>query len=81
MGQVKLAKVDATAEKKLIAIFNVSTYPTLKVFDYGFNKTFKSAYDYPSERTASAITSFGADLAEKSDKEPDIFELNSQNIY
>lgn len=45
-GQVKLAKVDATVEQELGARFNVKGYPTIKVFDYGEGKSYKSAYDY-----------------------------------
>lgn len=75
-GQVKLGKVDATVEQELAARFNVKGYPTVKVFDYGAEKSYKSAYDYPGERTASGITSFGAGLAEKADIEPDLFELH-----
>lgn len=80
-GQVKLGKVDATVEQELAARFDVRGYPTVKVFDYGLSKSYQTAYDYPGERTASAITSFGANLAEKADIEPDLFELHKQNIY
>lgn len=80
-GQVKLGKVDATVEQELAARFDVRGYPTVKVFGYGEGKSYKSAYDYPGERTAAAITSFGANLAEQADIEPDVFELHKQNVY
>ena len=78
-GQVKLGKVDATVEQALGQRFNVRGYPTLKVFDYGLDKSDSKAMDYQGERTASAITSYGAGLAEKADIEPDLFELYKQS--
>lgn len=56
-------------------------YPTVKVFDYGLGKSDSSAKDYPGERTAAAITSYAAGLAEKADIEPDLFELHKQSVY
>lgn len=80
-GQVKLGKVDATVEQSLGQRFGVRGYPTVKVFDYGMAKSDATAKDYPGERTAAAITSYGAGLAEKADIEPDLFELIKQNVY
>ena len=51
------------------------------MFDYGDKKSISKAYDYPGERTAAAITSFGAGLAEKADIEPDVHELIKQSVY
>jgi len=60
--------------------FGVQGFPTIKVFDYG-PKSDSKAYPYNGERTASAITNFGAGLAEKADIEPDLHELYNQKIY
>lgn len=38
-------------------------------------KSVEGARDYQGERTAGAITSYGANLAEKADVDPDVFEL------
>lgn len=50
------------------------------MFDYG-PKSDSKAIPYNGERTAAAITSFGASLAEKADIEPDVHELINHKIY
>lgn len=80
-GQVRLGKVDATQEPQLGQRFGVEGYPTIKVFDYGMGKSDSKAYPYDGERTATAITDFGAKLAEKADIEPDVHELIKQSVF
>jgi protein disulfide-isomerase A6 len=38
-GQVRLGKVDATVETGLAQRFGVKGYPTIKVFEYGADKS------------------------------------------
>ena len=67
-GTVKVAKIDATENQQLAQRFGVNGYPTIKVFNYGVDqKKDSKAIPYNGERTASAITSFAMDLAEKAD--------------
>mmetsp|Transcript_9455 Transcript_9455/g.15924 ORF Transcript_9455/g.15924 Transcript_9455/m.15924 type:complete len:243 (-) Transcript_9455:72-800(-) len=81
-GQVKVGKVDATVETALASRFGVQGYPSIFVFDYGLqSKKDSKKIPYNGERTASAITSFMMDLAEKADIEPDLFELTKQSVY
>ena len=56
-------------------------YPTIKVFDYGDNKSDSKAYDYQGQRVAQDIVNFASDLAERADIEPDVHELIKQSIY
>ncbi|CAG8482212.1 10330_t:CDS:2 [Paraglomus occultum] len=51
--EIKLAKVDCTAETKLCQSFDVGGYPTIKIFKEG-----KVAADYAGPRKADAIISY-----------------------
>ena len=75
-----MGKVDCDSEKMLAGRFGVNSFPTIKVWDYGA-KTDSGARPYQGERTASGITEYGANLAEKADIEPDVFELFKQGVY
>jgi len=44
-------------------------------------KSVEGAKDYQGERTANAITAYGAGLAAKADIDPDVHELIKQNVY
>ena len=59
----------------------MSSYPTIKVFDYGAGKSDSKATPYNGERTAAGITAFGNGLAEKADIEPEVHELIKQGVY
>ena len=50
------------------------------MFEYG-PKSESKWIPYQGERTAKAITEFGAKLAEAADIEPDVHELFKQNVY
>lgn len=79
-GQVKVGKVDATVETGLAQRFGIQGFPTLKVFGYGKKKD-SAAIPYNGERSATAITAFMMDMAEKADIEPEVYELVKQEIY
>jgi len=50
------------------------------VFDYGF-KSDPKAYVYNGARKEQDITSFGNDLADKADIEPEVTEIFKQKAY
>jgi len=61
--------------------FGVKGYPTIKYFEYGLPKSQATAKPYEGARDATAIISHANMLLDKSDIEPEIFELNKQKVY
>ena len=51
--EIKLAKIDCTTESKICQSFDVSGYPTIKIFRKG-----KVAADYSAPRKADAIIAY-----------------------
>ena len=49
--KVKLAQINADEEKPLGKRFEIKSFPTIKVFEYG-PKSDAKAYDYPGGREA-----------------------------
>ena len=80
-GQVKFAKVDATAEKGLAGRFGVQGYPTIKYWAYGDKKSDAKAQDYNSGRTAEDLKTFALSLLEKADIDPTVNEITEQNVF
>ena len=62
-GMVKLGMVDATVEKELAKRFEIKSYPQIKVFDYGLEKSDEKAVKYSGSRNVGNITEYGLNLA------------------
>ena len=60
---VKLGMVDATVEKELAKRFEIKSYPQIKVFDYGLEKSDEKAVKYSGSRNVGNITEYGLNLA------------------
>ena len=80
-GKVKFGKVDATENQSLASSYGVKGYPTIKYWGYGLEKTSSNAKTYEGQRDATAIQNFANDLLDKANIDPEIFELNTQQIY
>ena len=80
-GQVKLGKVNADEEKPLGKRFEITSFPTLKIFEYGLEKSDAKSYDYRGGRDAKEIIDWGTDLAEKSEIEPNIYEIINKYVF
>lgn len=80
-GKVKFAKVDATENEQLARRYGVQGYPTIKYFNYGDKASAADAKPYDGARDAAAIKAFAADLLDKADVEPDLWELFNQKAY
>lgn len=78
-GEIKVAKVDATENKKLGERFGVRGYPTIKFFPAG-RKDESSVVDYDGTRTASALAEWGRDKV-KDLKHWEHVRLTSQGQY
>jgi protein disulfide-isomerase A6 len=55
-GKIKFGKVNTDKQKKLQQHYNIESYPTIKVFEYGNNKTDDKAYDFELAREVSIIS-------------------------
>ena len=62
-GIVKLGMVDATVEKELSKRFEIKSFPQIKIFDYGMEKSDEKAIKYSGSRNAGNITEYGLNLA------------------
>ena len=72
-----LGWVDATVDTALGAVYQVSGYPTIKVFPGGTPKASGDAVDYQGERTASAIVKNVLKEVDRSGSPKEIEELVS----
>jgi len=61
--------------------FEITSFPTLKVFEYGLEKSDAKSYDYEGGRDAKDIIDWGTDLADKSEIEPNIYEIVNKYVY
>lgn len=80
-GQVKFGKVDATVEGALAQRFGIKSYPTIKVWNYGADKTDAKAEAYNGGRKVAGIVDHATRLAEAADIAPEIHELVKQKVY
>ena len=64
-GKVKIGKIDSMAELELKDRFDVHSFPQIKVFDYGNDKSVSKAYNYTGNRTAEDIIKFAENLVKK----------------
>ena len=53
------------AELELKDRFDIHSFPQIKVFDFGNNKSDAKAYNYTGNRTAEDIVQFAENLAKK----------------
>ncbi len=53
------------AELELKDRFDVHSFPQIKVFDYGNDKSVSKAYNYTGNRTAEDIIKFAENLVKK----------------
>lgn len=77
-GQIKLGKVDATAQVKLGAKYGIKAYPTIKVFAPGV-KTDASIESYEGPRHANGIVSAALEILEKFGIIPDVDQLTNES--
>ena len=82
-GHAKFGKLDADAvmNKIFVSRFNITGYPTIKVFDFGDGKTDAKATDYKSRRTVEDVVNFVSELALLTNVSPNIIEIYEQMIY
>lgn len=73
--QVKVAKVDATVEKRLASKYGINGYPTIKIFLPGT----KDPEDYNGPRDAAGITSTGLNKLSRLNKPVVIPQLLSKS--
>ena len=77
-GKAKVAALDATVHTVMASRYQVSGYPTIKVFAAGV-KDSSSVEDYQGPRSASDIVQFALDKVAESIEPPEILQvLNSQ---
>ncbi|MCQ2817503.1 MAG: thioredoxin domain-containing protein [archaeon] len=80
-GQIKLAKVDATANAQLSQRFRIQGYPTLKIFKPGKeNKSDAKAEDYQGPRETAGIVSYALEKLDQYGYAPTAQQLINNDI-
>lgn len=64
-GKVNIAKIDATTNKNMVSRYNISGYPTIKVFLHG-NKKENEVEEYEGTRKKGDIVKYALDKLENS---------------
>ncbi len=78
-GQVKIAKLDATANQKLAQRYQIQGYPTIKIFSPGKGSD-KKTEEYQGPRDQAGIVSYALDKLEKFGYVPDTQQLTSEEV-
>ena len=55
-GKIKFWKVNTDDHKELQKRFAIESYPTIKVFDYGKNKTDNNTWNYEKQNNIEEMT-------------------------
>ena len=72
-GKVKIAKLDATVNKKMAGEYKINGYPTIKIFSTGKGKDKKAVEEYSGSRKSDDLVKYALDklktFQEKNKKE------------
>ena len=79
-GKIKVAKVDATEQKKIAAKYKIQGFPTIKIFPPG-PKSDKKVEDYDGPRDSSGIVSIGLEKLSKFGYVPNIEQITNQQQF
>ena len=76
-GQVKIAKLDATANQKMASRYQIQGYPTIKIFSPGKDKKVE---EYQGSREQAGIVAYALEKLEKYGYVPDTKQLINKDV-
>ncbi|CAG0890484.1 unnamed protein product [Darwinula stevensoni] len=79
-GKVKLAAIDATANREKATEYGIQGFPTIKFFPAGKKKGSHSAEEYTGGRTSADIVAWALEKYEVNVEPPEIIELIDASV-
>ena len=78
-GKIKFGKVDTERNKNLFNRFNIESFPTIKVFDYGKSKKDNDTWVYKEQNNIEEMTKLCNQLID--DMPKDLIQITNQTSF